>query len=292
MAFEEILGQPLSLLTYGTLLLAIAALWLDRKRVIWAAVFGVALVFGLVSARIQAIALLPVAALAACFYVAERDRYARALRVGLGSAGVFLAVAFAAHSVPGFDNWKILDTFALSENSRPFSLYLNFDKPLVGLFLLAFGAPLLTGGTAWKTMLLGMLPVLLAAMLGVYGLAYLLGQVAFDPKLNHVFLPWALKNLFFTSVAEEALFRGFLQRYLERALDRFDWGKIFSLTAISVLFGLAHSGGGTVYVVLAATAGLFYGYAFQKTGRIEAAILTHFLLNAGHFVFFTYPTVL
>lgn len=35
--------------------------------------------------------------------------------------------------------------------------------------------------------------------------------------------------------------------------------------------------------------GLFYGYAYQRTHRLESAILVHFLVNLSHFLFFSYP---
>ena len=37
--------------------------------------------------------------------------------------------------------------------------------------------------------------------------------------------------------------------------------------------------------------GLGYGWVYLRTERIEASILTHFLLNCIHFVFFTYPAL-
>jgi membrane protease YdiL (CAAX protease family) len=59
----------------------------------------------------------------------------------------------------------------------------------------------------------------------------------------------------------------------------------------TVLFGLAHARGGPGLVVLAALAGLGYAAAYLRSGRIEGAILTHFALNAVHFVAFTYPAL-
>jgi len=44
-------------------------------------------------------------------------------------------------------------------------------------------------------------------------------------------------------------------------------------------------------VVLAAVAGIVYGYAYEKTQRIEASILCHFGVNIIHFIFFTYPAL-
>jgi membrane protease YdiL (CAAX protease family) len=56
------------------------------------------------------------------------------------------------------------------------------------------------------------------------------------------------------------------------------------------LFGLPHFGGGTSYVIAAALAGLGYGWAFERTARIEASMAVHFGVNAVHFLLFVYPT--
>ena len=43
---------------------------------------------------------------------------------------------------------------------------------------------------------------------------------------------------------------------------------------------------------LAATlAGVGYGVAYQRTRRIEAAMVVHFALNAVHLLLFTYPAL-
>jgi membrane protease YdiL (CAAX protease family) len=68
----------------------------------------------------------------------------------------------------------------------------------------------------------------------------------------------------FTCVTEEAFFRGFLLAQLARGWSGSRYG-------------------------LAAVAGFGYAMAYLRTGRIEAAILTHFALNALHFLAFTYP---
>ncbi|MCI5120133.1 MAG: CPBP family intramembrane metalloprotease [Candidatus Electrothrix sp. AUS4] len=52
-----------------------------------------------------------------------------------------------------------------------------------------------------------------------------------------------------------------------------------------------HYAGGVTYIVLATVAGLGYGWTYLRTEQLEASILTHFLLNCIHFVFFTYPAL-
>ena len=65
-------------------------------------------------------------------------------------------------------------------------------------------------------------------------------------------------------------------------------GTAIALSITAVLFGLAHLPGGIDYVMLATVAGIGYGWSYYRTGHIEAAILTHFTLNALHFLLFTY----
>ncbi|HHP5712008.1 TPA: CPBP family intramembrane glutamic endopeptidase, partial [Campylobacter jejuni] len=46
------------------------------------------------------------------------------------------------HFIPGINNIKVLDKVYASENSAPFTLYFNFDKPL-GVFILFLLLPAL-----------------------------------------------------------------------------------------------------------------------------------------------------
>ena len=54
---------------------------------------------------------------------------------------------------------------------------------------------------------------------------------------------------------------------------------------------MAHLAGGITYVLLATVAGIGYGTAYHLTGRVEAGIVVHFLLNLSHLVLFSYPFV-
>jgi CAAX protease family protein len=125
----------------------------------------------------------------------------------------------------------------------------------------------------------------------VLGLALMLGYVQFDPKFNAIFFIWAMSNLLLTVVTEEALCRGFVLHYLDIYAIRYQYGQYVSLLLVSLFFGALHYTGGWKYIFLATVAGIVYGYIYQKTKRIEASILTHFLLNTLHFLLFTYPAL-
>jgi len=92
-------------------------------------------------------------------------------------------------------------------------------------------------------------------------------------------------------VTEEAFFRGFIQENLQRLLSRIGITSHIAVFISAALFGLAHAHGGSTLVLLATIAGIGYGYAYRLTGRLEAAICTHFCLNAIHFIFFSYPSL-
>lgn len=74
-------------------------------------------------------------------------------------------------------------------------------------------------------------------------------------------------------------------------MNPYSSGQKLALGVAAVLFGLAHFAGGVKYVMLATVAGWGYGAVVQRTGCIEAGILTHFLVNLIHFFCFTYPAL-
>lgn len=203
--------------------------------------------------------------------------------------GLF-SLALAMHLLPGFFNTAVVIDQTVSVDAIPFSLYANFDKGLVGLFLTGY----FFGGQARidyfynrqkpkDTLIIATITPCLAL-----GLAVLLGLIQIELKVPSFWLSFLAINLLFTCVAEEAFFRGFLQRGLSNWLD----GKFSLLIApifSALIFGLAHIAGGIEYAFVAGVAGLGYGYLFYRTKRIELSILCHFMLNVLHLFLFTYP---
>ncbi|MGE6294281.1 CPBP family intramembrane glutamic endopeptidase [Aeromonas media] len=191
------------------------------------------------------------------------------------------ALALTLHLVPDFDNLKVLDRVQAGPASVPFTLYLNLDKPLIffGL-LLAWPALLGPGGAMrWRPLALLILP--LTALLLT---AWQLGALKPEVGLPHWWWLFALNNLLFTCVAEEALFRGLIQQGV--ASRSKPW---LGLLVASLLFGAAHLAGGPLLVLFAALAGTCYGLAFLLSGRLSVAIAIHFLFNFAHLALFTYP---
>jgi membrane protease YdiL (CAAX protease family) len=197
----------------------------------------------------------------------------------------------AMHKLPGFHNPVLVADAHFSAHSGPFTQYVNFDKTAVGLILLATLCERARSRADLRKVLARALPIAIVGSAAVLGLALWMAYVKFDCKLPAYTPTFLLVNLLGACVAEEAFFRGVLQHRLAQALKKRAWGSWAAITISALLFGLAHIGGGTKLAVIAAAAGLVYAYSYHRTQKIEAAILAHFLLNALHFMFFSYPYV-
>jgi len=281
---------------FALLALAILLLWVPAPAVrgnrdwAWGAGLLPACAAGLATHVLDWRGLVVVAVFVA-LAVAARTSARAALRIPLLVLTGVCALLLAVHKLPGFHNPLIADAVQVSAGAPPFTLYANFDKAVAGIVLMGVFCTPIRNVFAWGPMLRRTAPVLLATLVVVLGTGTLLGYVAPDVKWMAV-TPWFLAvNLLFTCVAEEAFFRGFLLGGMARALDGRRFGTAVAVAVSTLLFGLAHAGGGPALVVMAALAGLGYAAAYLRSGRIEGAILTHFALNAVHFVAFTYPAL-
>ncbi len=278
------------------LYLSVVFLWTPsfKKIPLWSIALFISVVFGLVSQRIDLIGLVFILILACVTLCFNNKKIPTTLRVlsvitlfaldlGLGLAGV--------HLLPGFQNLRVLDGVHISSNGIPFSLYLNFDKTVVGLFILGILHQRITTKAEWCEMFKVMAPRALLVISIVAMLSFAFKFVWFDPKLSPSLPIWAVTNLLFVCLAEEGFFRGFIQKYLCLTLRRVSYGNAIAIILSAILFGLSHFMGGTRYIILATIAGIGYGWIYWRTQRIEASILTHFSLNLIHFLFFTYPAL-
>jgi uncharacterized protein len=111
----------------------------------------------------------------------------------------------------------------------------------------------------------------------------------FQPRWTSLFWVWAPVNLLLTCLTEEAFFRGFIQRELRVALGNRQSAPVIAVITSAALFGVAHIAGGWRYVLLSTVAGLGYALIYERTQRVEFSIAAHFVLNATHFLLFTYP---
>ena len=279
-----------SFVAIAGLFATVLALWLEPRWLPLAA-FMVAEIAGFASGILSGPAGLWIVAMATAVWSFRRAAapVPRGLFFVVTAA---IAGLLAAHAAPGFANPVVLRDVVLSPGALPYTQYVNFDKTLAGVLVLAIGwfAPLRKAAD-WRAMLRASAPVIGATIATVMVASLSLGFVRFDPHWTPLFWVWAPINLLLTCVSEEALFRGFLQRELGAALDGRAHAAATAVAISAVAFGLAHAGGGWRYVLLATLAGTGYALAYQRTARVEASILAHFAVNATHFLLFTYPAL-
>lgn len=209
---------------------------------------------------------------------------------------VLTALAGALHLLPGIQNPLLIDAAQLTPDAIPYTLYANFDKGWAGYCLLLAIWPtqrLAHPGKLLQSYGRGFWPVWPITVILALGMAVSLELIKFAPKWPDFALQFIFCNLLLTCVAEEAFFRGLLQRPLGDILHKRGLSATkaawFAIVAVSLLFGLAHLAGGWAYALVATIASIGYGWAYQRSGRIDVAIVAHFALNLLHLSLLTYP---
>lgn len=289
-SYYLLLGDRLSLATFVMFVITILSFYWFKHYFLRGVFVFVTLLLALYAMRLEWIAIPFVLTMGGLFYYGLNGKR-KVLRGLCFTLAVACSLAACLFKLPGINNWRVIEGLVLSQDAIPYNMTFNLDKSLIGLFFVWFSVYSLANEGRFKKTLIKGLTSGLGAMVVLMPLAFYLGYVKYDLKLTSFFFLWAAHNLFFTCFAEEAFFRGMLQRFLQFRLQNIRYGKWVALIIAAILFGAAHYPGGWRYVLLAGVAGLFYGYAFMKTEKIEASILTHFMVNAVHFVFFTYPAL-
>lgn len=266
----------------ATWLLAVLSLWCPPfgRVPAWAPCLALAVVVAVALGAIGPVGVLALVVLAALCLLWQRASGRAAKGLAL-AAIVVLSLALALHLVPGFANPLLLDKVTIGAGAKPVSLYFNLDKTAAGILLCATFAAPARSLAGWRGVGRAY-PIIVLTPVLVLAAGWAIGVVGPDPKWIDAAPLFLALNLFTTCLAEEAFFRALIQARLSDALAARRHGSAIAIGAASVLFGIAHGYGGAPLVVLATLAGIGYGLAYRR-GGIEAAILTHFALNAAHF---------
>ncbi len=266
--------------------LAAVLLWLPATRR-WALLpLALAYAWAWTQGGIEPVALAWPALLALAAVLARPTMAAPARATG-HALFLILAVLLFLHWLPGYHNPLVIPRAALTPDAVPFAMYLNLDKPLVAFWVVLVAAPAMAGASARAT-LTAALAACAGAIAACLGLALALGVVGWAPKWPDSGWLWLINNALLVTLAEEALFRGYVQERLTRAWRGRPWGATAALLVAALLFGLAHYAGGWQWMLLAGLAGVGYGMAYRH-GGLTAAVLAHLGLNAAHYGLFTYP---
>ncbi len=269
----------------AALLLAGPALWIAPAAGI--ALVGVAAMAGALSGHVAPIGLAVLGVFAAGCWLSARTAEFDGRGWVLWAALVAATALLFLHLVTGLEGLRVIGPVEIGSGAT-YEKWVSLDKAGAGVLLLGLALPGLMSRAGWAALLRKAAPVAAATVVAVLGLAAATSAISWDVTVGG-FMLWAAFNLATVCLPEEALFRGLVQGRLTGAAAARGWSAHPAIWASAVVFGLAHAPGGAALVAASGLAGLGYGYAFWLTGRIEAAILAHFALNAAHYLFFTYP---
>ncbi|CAE6698354.1 CPBP family intramembrane glutamic endopeptidase [Candidatus Nitrotoga fabula] len=288
-------GIPMAI-PFGLLALSMITVWLPPlalgkacRMPAWLLLFAAASTSALATGYLEWSALPTLAFFLTAAFLGSHPEAGQIQRTLFSILTALTALALALHLLPGFNNPVLLSGVRLSPDAAPLMQYANFDKGAAGLVLLAWFCNRTTSAWEWKEIGRKIPVIILVTTASVLIAAVLMHYLHFQPKLPAFTPVFLAANLFFTCVAEEAFFRGFLQERITSSLSQFRPGVIIAILCSGLLFGLAHAAGGVSYMLLATMAGLGYASAYARVRRIEAAIITHFIVNTTHFIGFTYP---
>jgi uncharacterized protein len=252
---------------------ALISPWLRRDPRVWGTLFSASLLCAFLTGHLNAVGLLFTGVLTALW-----GAYMRKSDLALFILLILFSLSMKMHFLPGFTSYFFTPHFCV-----------GLDAPLIGLFPLVFLVPLSKSKEDWTQALRGFL-------YGTIGIA-IIALLATATKATHwnfktpsFFLERLVINFFLTCIPEEAFYRGFLQNTLCKSFQSLKYGKFISLLLTSIIFTAAHVFWSPNFAITAFVflASLLYGGVYLISGRIESAILTHFLLNAVHMTFFSY----
>lgn len=260
------------------LALTILSVWFTKNVWIYRSLLGITTLFAFYTNVLssQGIFFLSLLVLLWVFYLKDLDRISKGI---LFISVVLYSTAFKLHFIPGFNNIQIDSKF-----------FLSFDSTYIGTLPLIFVTPIARKLHDWKPVFTKGLLITVLGLAIMTGLALISGTVKLQVKMPTYPLLRYLNNLIFVSIAEEALYRGFIQNKLIDWFQKIRYNKWIALFLTSLIFTFTHwfwapNIGTFLFVFLA---GLLYGYVYLRANRIESAIICHFLLNFIHMTFFTY----
>ena len=270
--------MDLNYLVYFCLMMTFGSIWIHKSAWLWGSFLALSFSLAIYTGAVQLFSIVPLILLFLIFWILKNP-IAGGKRHFLTITAIAIAALLNYHWAPGFNNLKITSAF-----------YLNFDKPLMGLFPLIFLVPVCQTRDDWIQVGLKAVPLTLLFIFGLMALGLGTGVIEWQLKLPTHFFLRIISNLFLTVIPEEGFFRGFLQKEISHQIGRGFFGKSVGIAGAALVFTLFHLTwtASPAMLALVFVAGLIYGLVYEFSGKIEGSILCHFAVNVIHMFFFTY----
>ncbi len=275
-SFSIFYHHPIHILSFFSLLMALLSIWIKKAFWIWGS-FGFLSFLGAFASGLLA----PIAFLPLTFFILliwglqfELRGFSRFL---LASTLFLLGGALFFHILPGF----------LDQTFLPYPLCLSYSKTFVGLTLLGWIVPTLNISKTSLKILITPIGVAFIATSFLTTFFFLLYPSLWHFHFSLSFFAWAIANLFFNIIPEEALLRGFLQKELVGWLGGGLKSQICTVAITALIYLLFHLSwvGDLSFLIPTFAVGLTYAILYQATKIIETSIICHFLVGSLHYLF-------
>lgn len=206
---------------------------------------------------------------------------------------IVLAFLTATYHADDVEKIIIFSRPELHPGGEPFTLTFNIGKTFAGYLLLAWLLPLLNLdiSQSLSTRISVLITLIFSVIIST--LALFLLNLSFAVKSLLVIMLFLPINALTTCISEEAFARLAIQTPIQRFLNGFISKtfivKFIPLALTTSLFVLLHPVTDTTTIFVFGIAGFLYGLIYLLTNRIFFSIVLHFLVNAIHFSFLTYP---
>ncbi len=275
--------------SYFFVLLSIYGLWLFKKRVVYGFA-ALALVISLIADVVDISGFTMIASYTFLVMAYYKHTLFKPVKFLLFITIFFFSILLMKSLIPGVYNWQIIDNEFLSTGAVQYSLYLNIDKAAIAIVLGLFVLKPIRHISQVVHIFRDIFPLMIFGVTLLIALGLVSTTVDFDFKMPDLWLIWMIVNLGILCVSQELFLRLFLQDTITTYLPNNIAGKGVAILICAMIFAFLFPPHPNVYF-MTFIAALFYGYAYERSKRVEASILLHFIINCIHFFFFTYPYI-
>jgi hypothetical protein len=263
----------INLITLSLIILTTLSVWIKKDKKIWMPALALSIVFMIIAQRINIAGLISFLVIWSGFYFFYKKRNPL-----LFLALVAFVLAFPLKLISGFPKWEITSNFGITFSGICIAFF-----PLVNQVALAKKKADLK--KVAKGLIIGFLGIAILAFV-----ATLVKATTWNWKIPTFFSLRLVSNLFLSCIPQEIIYRGFIQKEIGNFFKSFKWKAPLSILLASIIFTFAHVfwSPNIVITLFVFISSVLYGFVYAKTDKIEASILTHFLLNVVHMLFFKY----
>ena len=246
-----------TILTYLLLGFAICAAYF-QIQFLWIPFFALALILGLAQKQIQPIGIVSIVVYILSAIYLQRSWNDLTFNPLPPMIFFVISTKFYFHKIPGITAFGYDPHFKRDEKSSEFELLFWFDKPLIGLLFFAFIETTAAIDLPLSEQIKSFLIAYIAVLAVLLPIGLLIKYISFNPKWEKKFSIWAVRNLLFTCVSEEILFRAFFIGVLLKIVPIGEYQVVAICLTSALFFALTHFKGGISYIALSFLAGIGY----------------------------------